>query len=194
MKLGIDFGTTRTVVAAVQDGRYPLASFDDAGEFKEYVPGIAVVRRGQLLVGWEAARALAAGETDYAIRSIKPQSLAMALGAALLGIGANVLAGRDVLRGLGQPVGTVEAGRFFLVGQLGKYLPGSVWAFVLQMELAKRAGVPRPIGFAGAVITVGIATATSLVVGLLGLPALLAVGGVVPYLVLGLAPIAIVCA
>jgi molecular chaperone DnaK (HSP70) len=71
MKLGIDFGTTRTVVAAVQDGRYPLAAFDDAGEFKEHVPGIAVVRRGQLLVGWEAARALAAGETDYAIRSIK---------------------------------------------------------------------------------------------------------------------------
>ena len=128
------------------------------------------------------------------VGSILPQSLAMALGAALLGIGANVLAGRDVLRGLGQPVSTPDAARFFLVGQLGKYLPGGVWAFLLQMELAKRAGVPRAIGFAGALITVGIATATSLVVGLLGLPALLAYGGIMPWLVLALAPIAIVCA
>jgi molecular chaperone DnaK (HSP70) len=71
MKLGIDFGTTRTVVAAVHDARHPVAAFDDGGEFKEHVPGIAVVRRGELIVGWEAARALAAGETDYAIRSVK---------------------------------------------------------------------------------------------------------------------------
>ncbi|HEY0638828.1 MAG TPA: lysylphosphatidylglycerol synthase domain-containing protein [Pseudonocardiaceae bacterium] len=128
------------------------------------------------------------------VTSIPPQSLVMALGAALLGITCNVMAGRDVLRGLGQPVRTVEAGRFFLVGQLGKYLPGSVWAFVLQMELMKRAGIPRAVGFAGALITVGIATATSLVVGLLGLPALLSVGGIVPWLVLALVPLAIVCA
>lgn len=133
-------------------------------------------------------------DVEDTVRSIPPQSLVMALGAALLGICANVLAGRDVLRGLGQPVGTVEASRFFLVGQLGKYLPGSVWAFVLQMELAKRAGVPRAIGFAGSLIAVGLATATSLVVGLLGLPALLSVGGVVPWLVLALAPISVVCA
>ena len=33
MRLGIDFGTTRTVVAAVHDGRHPLAVFDTGGEF-----------------------------------------------------------------------------------------------------------------------------------------------------------------
>ena len=71
MKLGIDFGTTRTVVAAVRDARHPVAAFDDGGEFHEYVPGIAALRGGELLVGWEAARALASGETDHAIRSVK---------------------------------------------------------------------------------------------------------------------------
>lgn len=133
-------------------------------------------------------------DVSSTIRSIAPQSLVMALGAALAGIAANVFAGRDVLRGLGQPLRTVEAARILLVGQLGKYLPGSVWAFVLQTELAKKAGVPRAVGFAAALITVGIATATSLLVGLLGLPALLSVGGVVPWLVLALVPIAIACA
>jgi molecular chaperone DnaK (HSP70) len=71
MRLGIDFGTTRTVVAAVHDGRHPLVTFDDEGEFRPHVPGIAAVRRGELLFGWAAAHALAAGEAEFGIRSIK---------------------------------------------------------------------------------------------------------------------------
>lgn len=71
MKLGIDFGTTRTVVSAVDDGRHPIASFDEGGELHSYIPGIAALRGRDLLVGWEAARALNEGTTDHAIRSIK---------------------------------------------------------------------------------------------------------------------------
>jgi len=71
MRLGIDFGTTRTVVAAVQDGRHPVAAFDEGGEFREHVPGIAALRGGELLVGWAAAGALAEGSADHSIRSIK---------------------------------------------------------------------------------------------------------------------------
>jgi len=71
MRLGIDFGTTRTVVAAVQDGRHPVAAFDEEGEFREHVPGIAAVVGGQLVVGWDASRALVDGEAEHAIRSVK---------------------------------------------------------------------------------------------------------------------------
>ncbi|MBL0217147.1 MAG: Hsp70 family protein [Myxococcales bacterium] len=71
MRLGIDFGTTRTVVAAVQDGRHPVVAFDEGGEFREHIPGIAALRRGELLVGWAAARALADGTAEHAIRSVK---------------------------------------------------------------------------------------------------------------------------
>ena len=71
MRFGIDFGTTRTVVTAVQDGRHPIVAFDDHGEFRSYVPGIAAMRGGELLLGWRAAHALAAGEAEHAIRSIK---------------------------------------------------------------------------------------------------------------------------
>jgi len=71
MKLGIDFGTTRTVVAAVADARHPVAAFDEAGEFREHIPGIAVTRGKELLVGWPAARALGEGTYDHAVRSIK---------------------------------------------------------------------------------------------------------------------------
>jgi molecular chaperone DnaK (HSP70) len=71
MRLGIDFGTTRTVVAAVQDGRHPVAAFDEDGEYKEHVPGVAAVVGGQLVVGWDAARAIADGSAEQALRSIK---------------------------------------------------------------------------------------------------------------------------
>ena len=71
MRLGIDFGTTRTVVSTVADGRYPVVSFDEGGEFRDHIPGIAAVRDGQLLVGWEASAAVADGSATHAIRSIK---------------------------------------------------------------------------------------------------------------------------
>jgi molecular chaperone DnaK (HSP70) len=77
MRLGIDFGTTRTVVAAVQDGRHPIVSFDEGGEFREHVPGIAALVDGELVVGWRAAEALAAGTPEYAIRSIKRAAQAL---------------------------------------------------------------------------------------------------------------------
>ncbi len=78
MRLGIDFGTTRTVVAAVRDGRQPLVAFDEGGEFREHVPGIAARRGGELVYGWEAARALMDGSADHAVRSIKRLAGALA--------------------------------------------------------------------------------------------------------------------
>ncbi|MBP6846828.1 MAG: Hsp70 family protein, partial [Kofleriaceae bacterium] len=86
MRLGIDFGTTRTVVAAVQDGRHPLAVFDDDGEFRDHVPGIAAWKDGALVVGWAAARALADGSAAHAIRSIKRAIGALAPDAPVPGL------------------------------------------------------------------------------------------------------------
>ncbi|MBX3159478.1 MAG: Hsp70 family protein [Deltaproteobacteria bacterium] len=86
MRLGIDFGTTRTVVAAVLDGRHPVVAFDDGGEFREHVPGTAAVCDGELVVGWAAARALAGGGGG-AIRSIKRVVSALAPDEPVPGLG-----------------------------------------------------------------------------------------------------------
>jgi molecular chaperone DnaK (HSP70) len=53
MRLGIDFGTTRTVVASVREGRYPVASFQTAEGFKEFLPGLASIFQGHLQLGAE---------------------------------------------------------------------------------------------------------------------------------------------
>ncbi len=55
MKLGIDFGTTRIVVAAVDRGNYPILPFEDAdGAAVDWFPALVAVRGEQRLYGWQA--------------------------------------------------------------------------------------------------------------------------------------------
>ena len=55
MRLGIDFGTTRTVVAAVDRGNYPLLTFEDAdGAAVEWFPSLVAVRGDERRYGWQA--------------------------------------------------------------------------------------------------------------------------------------------
>ncbi len=56
MRLGIDFGTTRTVVAAEENGNYPVCTFNWRGELKEYIPSLVAAKDGHLYFGWEAAQ------------------------------------------------------------------------------------------------------------------------------------------
>jgi molecular chaperone DnaK (HSP70) len=70
LRLGIDFGTTRTVVAAVENGNYPVCSFTWEDEVKEYIPTLAAVDQGKLLFGWEAAKRLQDPEVRV-LRSLK---------------------------------------------------------------------------------------------------------------------------
>ncbi|NLE88950.1 MAG: Hsp70 family protein [Myxococcales bacterium] len=56
MRLGIDFGTTRTVVAAVHRGRYPVVSFESPDGFSDYLPGMASLHPGGIRFGAEASR------------------------------------------------------------------------------------------------------------------------------------------
>ena len=69
MRLGIDFGTTRTLVAAASGGRYPIAAFDAGDSFREYLPGYAAHDGERWLFGWEAAAAVRGNRAAF--RSIK---------------------------------------------------------------------------------------------------------------------------
>jgi len=75
-----------------------------------------------------------------------------------------------LLRGLGVPAPQVEAGSVFFVSQLGKYIPGSVWPVMAQMELGRRWGTPRRTMFTANILMLALITATGLVVGAALLP------------------------
>lgn len=133
-------------------------------------------------------------EVKGTITSLSWWTLAASSLFIFLGMGAAVRAWQHALGALEQPIPAFDAARCYLVGQLGKYLPGSVWAFVLQTELARRAGVSRAAGFVTVIVTVGLSTTSALVVGLFGLPALFEVSTLAAVAVIVLVPIALVCA
>ena len=54
MKLGVDFGTTRIVVAAVDRGNYPLVSFETAEAMFEWFPPLVAMRGMERRFGWDA--------------------------------------------------------------------------------------------------------------------------------------------
>jgi molecular chaperone DnaK (HSP70) len=62
MRLGIDLGTTRTVVAACDRGNFPVVGFvDPDGDVAEYLPTVSAVADGALVHGFAAERAIAGG-------------------------------------------------------------------------------------------------------------------------------------
>ncbi|HEV2781845.1 MAG TPA: lysylphosphatidylglycerol synthase domain-containing protein [Actinophytocola sp.] len=77
--------------------------------------------------------------------------------AVIVGIAFGVLAWRTIVKDIGPPVGYVRCAQINLVGSLGKYVPGSVWAYLLQMELARKAGVGRARIVTGSLVQVGLA-------------------------------------
>jgi uncharacterized membrane protein YbhN (UPF0104 family) len=102
-------------------------------------------------------------ETAAALTSLSPWALLGAFAAVLLGQFCMLLAWRHVLAGLGSPLPLRVTGRIMFVGQLGKYIPGSVWAYAAMMELGRDHGSPPRRTFAcislSLVINLGVALA-----------------------------------
>ncbi len=55
MKIGIDFGTTRVVVAAADRGNYPLVNFEAPdGRVRDWFPSLLAISGDKRAYGWEA--------------------------------------------------------------------------------------------------------------------------------------------
>jgi molecular chaperone DnaK (HSP70) len=71
MKIGIDFGTTRVVVAAVDRGNFPLVNFEAPdGQARDWFPPVVAIYGDARRYGWEA---IAAQEDERwtVVRSLK---------------------------------------------------------------------------------------------------------------------------
>ena len=104
------------------------------------------------------------------MRRVGPGGVALSLLGGVVGIGATGLLWRTVLSGLGIEIRRSDALRVFFVSQLGKYLPGSVWPIVMQLEAARHRGASRKAVLAGNLITLAINVATGLLVASATLP------------------------
>ena len=96
-------------------------------------------------------------------------TVALALALSVANVALSGASWRAVLADLGSALPWRAAARVFFVGQLGRYIPGTVFQFVAQAELARDYGVPRRrTGSALAVaLLVSMTTALLLVTGVL---------------------------
>jgi uncharacterized membrane protein YbhN (UPF0104 family) len=99
-------------------------------------------------------------ETTSAVAAMSPWAVLGAFAAVLLGQFFMLVAWRAILAGLGTQVPLRVAGRIMFVGQLGKYIPGAVWAYAAMMDLGRDHGSPPRRTFAtislGLVINLGV--------------------------------------
>lgn len=109
-------------------------------------------------------------DIQHALDRIGMAASVLALIAVLGALTCTMLLWRALLAGMGSRLPLLAASRVLFVGQLGKYLPGSVWPVVAQMELAAEHRVPRHRTGAASVITMGISVLSGLLVGLVSLP------------------------
>jgi hypothetical protein len=100
-----------------------------------------------VLVGFLGALAWSLASQWGAVRPLLGQLSILSLGAAMAAVAGGILATfqcwRTILTGLGGRLPVAAGARVFFLGQLGKYLPGSVWPVMAQMELARDYQVPQ---------------------------------------------------
>lgn len=104
------------------------------------------------------------------MRDLGLGTLAISFVLAMLGTVAIGQVWLAFLRGLDVPVAWVEGSGVFFVSQLGKYIPGSVWPVMAQIELGRRWGTPRRTMLSANILLLALVTATGLLTGLALLP------------------------
>ncbi|MDL5352581.1 lysylphosphatidylglycerol synthase transmembrane domain-containing protein [Microbacterium sp. zg-YB36] len=105
-----------------------------------------------------------------ALERMNPWWVAASALVLLIGMAMNVLAWTTLLHGLGHEVPFVRSAQIMLVGQLGKYVPGSAWAYLLQMEIGRQYGVARARVLVTSLYAAGIGVVASLILGTIALP------------------------
>lgn len=124
-----------------------------------------VVLLGCVYLVWRERGDLATAVDELSVGRFLLSGVFALVGTGLIGqIWIALLKGMDV-----RPK-QLDANSVFFVSQLGKYLPGSVWPVVAQMQFGLRWGAPRRLMLGANVIFMGIVVASGIAVGAVMLP------------------------
>ena len=106
---------------------------------------------------WDAAEA--------SIRDADAGWLVLAVVLAAAAMTSIAVGWRRVLAVLGAPVGGAASVAWYYVGEIGKYLPGTLWPLVGRAELARRGGVPRGVAYQSVALSLLLLYLAAAVVG-----------------------------
>lgn len=110
---------------------------------------------------------------------------------SLCGLFCSLMVWREMLANLGSRLPVPHAWRIMFIGQLGKYVPGSIWPVLAQSELGADRGIPRSRSAMSVLLSYAVMTCSGAVVAAVTLPFATA-GSVAQYFwVLFVTPVAI---
>lgn len=104
------------------------------------------------------------------LRLLDWRVLAAAFVIGLLSPAFTMLGWRVLLADLGTRLPLPPAASIFFVGQLGKYVPGSVWTIVMQTEMGHRLRVPRRTMAATGLVMLALSVLGGAIVAIPALP------------------------
>jgi glycosyltransferase 2 family protein len=132
-------------------------------------------------------------ELHDALARLAWYDVAGAAACVIAGLGCMMLAWRALLAGLGSALPVPAAIRVMSIGQLGKYVPGAVWALAAQVELARDYDVPRRRSSAASLVAMVVTLVVALIVAGVMLPLTSAHAARHYWWVLAVTPLAAVC-
>ncbi len=152
-------GAPADAATAPRRGLVPLLR-----RFAPAVVMVAVVAFGAFLVArnWAGLRA--------AVSAVGWPVMLLSAVLAVLGTASVERIWVELLRASGAHLRERAAATAFFVSQIGKYLPGSLWPVVAQMEFGRRSGIARRVMFGANVIMLAVVAATGLLTGAVLLP------------------------
>ena len=133
-----------------------------------------------------------AGTLWHELQKLSVPVVVLAFVAGLAGLISSMMVWREVLADLGSRLSIPEAWRIFFIGQLSKYIPGSIWPILAQSELGADRGIPRSRSALSAILCYPVMICSGGVVAAITLP-FASAGNVAQYFwILCLIPVGVV--
>jgi uncharacterized membrane protein YbhN (UPF0104 family) len=111
-----------------------------------------------------------AGTLWHELQKLSWPVVALASVAGLAGLVCSMMVWREILADLGSRLSIPEAWRIFYIGQLSKYIPGSIWPILAQSELGADRGIPRSRSALAAILCYPVMICSGGVVAAITLP------------------------
>jgi uncharacterized membrane protein YbhN (UPF0104 family) len=133
-----------------------------------------------------------AGTLWHDIQRLSVPVVLLAFVLCLCGLISSLLVWREMLADLGSRLSVSDAWRVMFIGQLGKYVPGSIWPVLAQSELGADHGVPRSRSALSVLLSYAVGTCSGAVVAMVTLPFATASSVAQYFWIIFLVPVAIV--
>lgn len=105
-----------------------------------------------------------------ALSETSPWAIPVAFVPGLLAMLTALGAWRSLLADLGSRLPWRAAARIFFLSQLGKYVPGSVWSILTQMELSRQHNVPKRTILMVGIVAIAVSVTSGLTMAVVMLP------------------------